>query len=232
VKDDKKMTIERLKEVREICNKHKPPTDFQFRLDHVSLSVYENRSQESIIVEKVLNLNKQHEYRGSPATLAIQTNEESDANYLKEGNRSTHYRKPCIGMSLIHRLANSEHFNMSLKPMDRYKSNPNIDEKTNDRLTATASPIPVHRQGDTNDSESDIFDLSLKLNKQKSVDNYGYTAYDNESNVQSNQSDEERSYKLYDMPSWIAAFLDELPKDLYDIFDPKSFHVTVRALRG
>ncbi|ETO03932.1 hypothetical protein RFI_33470 [Reticulomyxa filosa] len=79
----------------------------------------------------------------------------------------------------------------------------------------------------------DDIDVRLNTNKEKFVDNYGYTDHDNDLHDSFLHADGNSvSFSLFDMPQWMAAFLDELPKDLYDVFDPKSFHITVRALRA
>ncbi|ETO25176.1 hypothetical protein RFI_11968 [Reticulomyxa filosa] len=149
----------------ELCKKHQPPNDFQFHIDHLSLSVYENRSQESIIAEKWLSLNKQHvqyfiytyayEYRGSALSLQLKVEDESDENYLKDGNRSSYYRRPCIGMSLIHRFAHSEKYNMSLKSSDKSLKDVNKDADTNTTSDTTTTTETITKADTTTTTEID-----------------------------------------------------------------------------
>lgn len=105
VKDGVEMTKERLAEVRMLCKQATIPKDYVLCLDALSVVLWENRCQESIIYEKIIPLKKNHKFLGSPRPLLLDLEEdEDDGPYLRSANRSSHYRSLVIGTSLVHRL--------------------------------------------------------------------------------------------------------------------------------
>ena len=60
VKDGVVMTPKLLAKVRKLCAQNQPPSDSVFCIDALSVVLWENRSQESIIYEKIIPLKKNH----------------------------------------------------------------------------------------------------------------------------------------------------------------------------
>ena len=74
------------------------------KIDALTLSYYECCSQESIVFAQKIKLNDRHTFLGKPQRLVLNMNESDNTNYLKYGNRTSHYREPNMGVSLIYKL--------------------------------------------------------------------------------------------------------------------------------
>merc|ERR1711971_167211 len=110
VKDGVTMTPALLATVRRICAEQPVPKDWVLTLDSLSVVLYENRSQESVIYEKIIPLLKTHKFLGSPRPLLLNMPnsddgaDEDDSPYLRSANRTSHYRSLVVGASVVHRL--------------------------------------------------------------------------------------------------------------------------------
>lgn len=104
VKDGIEITPKILGQIRNLCNNVIIPKDYILSLDALSIILYENRSQESIIYEKIIPLKSNHRFMGSPKLLTLNMNEKDDAPYLRSGNRTSHYRSLHVGSSIVYKL--------------------------------------------------------------------------------------------------------------------------------
>lgn len=104
VKDGVEMTPKLLSKIRNLCQQFIIPKDYVLCMDALSIVLYENRSQESVIYSKIIPLNKNHKFMGSPRPLLLNMDEEDDAPYLRSANRTSHYRSLVIGSSIVHQL--------------------------------------------------------------------------------------------------------------------------------
>jgi len=104
VKDGFEMTPKLLKQIRNLCQNFVIPKDYVLCMDSLSIVLYENRSQESIIYEKVVPLKRNHKFMGSPNLLKLEMEEDNDSPYLRSGNRTSHYRSLHVGSSIVYKL--------------------------------------------------------------------------------------------------------------------------------
>merc|ERR1719474_1175332 len=110
VKDGVEMTPKKLAIVRRICEQSTIPRDYVLCMDSLSVVLYENRSQESIIYEKIIPLKKNHKFLGSPKPLILDMEDTEDSAYLRSANRTSHYRSLVIGSSIVPRLVHIPKF--------------------------------------------------------------------------------------------------------------------------
>eukprot|EP01083_Nonionella_stella_P091223 254980_1 len=69
VKDGIEITPSRLAKIRQLCLQNPVPNDWVLSLDLLSVVLYENRCQESVIYEKIIPLKKNHKFLGAPRPL-------------------------------------------------------------------------------------------------------------------------------------------------------------------
>eukprot|EP01084_Bolivina_argentea_P179459 310104_1 len=90
--------------MRRLCKQYIPPKDYILTLDNLSVVLYENRCQESVIYEKIIPLKKNHKFLGSPRPLLLDLEAQDDSPFLRSANRTSHYRHLFVGSSIVYRL--------------------------------------------------------------------------------------------------------------------------------
>ncbi|KAL3701435.1 hypothetical protein R1sor_019457 [Riccia sorocarpa] len=117
LQDDKTLTLEQLKTLRNICSEESPAlaTTESITVDNLSIAIYENRRLEKIITEVTVPLtlpvNKSKPLESEKAYVRSVLTEFADSNLDNyhqmtslPGHRSAHYLQPVVEATVVHHL--------------------------------------------------------------------------------------------------------------------------------